>query len=152
MRQQVCNKNDYAQRGLDHAVDLFRLSAQGKVVIFTNSKKKSFVFVDSLEKKIDEANLPLPVDVLHIHGSLLKTEKFWNIQLFCHPPTNDELDANICGLVGTNVVNVGIDDDLIQLVIRFEFPHDLPTVFQEQGRGSRQVGSASTALEVTANS
>ena len=117
MRKQVCNKNNYSMRGLDHAVDLFRSSAQGKVVIFTNSKKKSFVFVDSLEKKIDEANLPLPFDVLHIHGSLLKTEKFLRIRLFCHPPTNDELDANILGLVGTNAANVGIDDDLIQLVI-----------------------------------
>ena len=67
MRQQVCNKNDYALRGLDHAIDLFRSSAKGKVVIFTNSKKKLFVFVDSLEKKINEAKLPVPVDVLHIY-------------------------------------------------------------------------------------
>ena len=125
---------------------MFRSSAQGKVVIFTNSKKKSLVFVDSLEKKIDEANLPVPVGVLHIHGALLNTEKFWRIWLFCYPHTNDELNTNIRGLAGTNTVNVGIDDNLIELVIRFKFPRDLSTVFQEQGRGSCQVGSASITI------
>ena len=146
IRQQACNKNDCALCGLDHAVDLFQSSAKGKVVIVTNSKKKSFVFVDSLEKKTDEANLPVPVDVLHIHESLLNTENFWHIWLFCHPTANDELDTNIHVLVGTNAVNVGIDDDLIELVISLVFPCDLPTVFQEQGHGSRQIGSAFTTI------
>ena len=66
MRQQICNKMDYEKRGLDHAVDLFWSSAKGKVVIFTNSKKKSFAFVDSLENKVDRAKLDVAVDVLHI--------------------------------------------------------------------------------------
>ena len=103
MRQQVCNKNNYVMCGLDHAVDVFQSSAKGTVDIFTNSKKKCFLFVDSLENKIDEAKMAVHVDILHIHRSLLNTEKFWH--------------ANICSLVGTNAVNVGIDDNLIELVI-----------------------------------
>ena len=53
MRQQFCNKNDYAMHGLDHEVDLFWSSTKGKVIIFTNLKKKLFAFVDSLENKVD---------------------------------------------------------------------------------------------------
>ena len=48
MRKQVCNKNNYSMRGLDHAVDLFLSSAKGEIVILTNSKKKLYAFMDSL--------------------------------------------------------------------------------------------------------
>ena len=137
MRQQVCNKNDYAIHGLDHTVDLFWSSAKENVVIFTNSKKKSFALVDSLENKIDQAKLAVPVGVLHIHGSLLNTgKKNAHLVFFFRPPNENELNANIFGLVGTHTVNVGIGDNLIELVIWFEFPCDLPMVFQKQGCGS----------------
>ena len=49
-------------------------------------------------------------------------------------------------MVGTTAVNVGIDNDLLDLIIRFDFARDLPTAFQEQGRGSRQPGRKSTYL------
>ena len=45
--------------------------------------------------------------------------------------------------MGTTAVNVGIDDDLLDLTLRFEMPRDLPTAFQEQGRGSRVCGRPS---------
>ena len=136
MMQQVVNKNDYVKLGLEKVVDFFRESAEGKAVVFTNSKLRSFTYARALERKIDEAKLSAHVDIFHVHGSLLKTEKFWRIRLFCNPPDGNVVDANIRGLVGTNAVNVGIDDRLIEFVERFEFARDLLTAFQEQGRGS----------------
>ena len=102
IRQQACNKNDCALCGLDHAVDLFQSSAKGKVVIVTNSKKKSFVFVDSLVKKIDKANLLLPVDVLHIHGSLLKQKISGAFGCYVTlPPTTSALPTFVAWLAPT---------------------------------------------------
>jgi hypothetical protein len=51
------------------------------------------------------------------------------------------MDADFCVLVTTNVAYIGIDKSLISLQMRFNWPHDLLTYFQEQGRGSRQVDS-----------
>ena len=143
MTQRACIGGDYVKAGLLDAVRHFQASDLGKVAIFTNSRYRSFVIAQALEKKIDEAELDRPVDLMHIHGALLSSEKFWRVRLFCHPPAPNELDANLRGLVGTAAVNVGIDDDLLNLIIRFEFPRDLLTAFQEQGRGSRRIGSPS---------
>ena len=46
--------------------------------------------------------------------------------------------------MGTTAVNVGINDNLLDLTLRFQMPRDLPTAFQEQGRGSRVRGRPST--------
>ena len=145
LTQICCGKKAYAGAGIDEAIDHLRKNAQSKLVLFTNSKRNSFKFVAALERKLDEAKLPVPVDVLHIHGSLLKMEKFWRVRLFCHK-IGDSGDANLRALVGTSAVNVGIDNDAIDMVIRFEFPRDLATVFQECGRGSRRRHSKSTCL------
>ena len=72
-------------------------------------------------------------------------EKFWRVRLFCHK-IDDSNDANLRALVGTSAVNVGIDNDAIDMVIRFELPRDLATAFQECGRGSRRRDSKSTFL------
>ena len=133
MMQQVVNKNDYVKLGLEKVVDFFRESTEGKAVVFTNSKLRSFTYARALERKIDEAKLSAHVDIFHVHGSLLKTEKFWRIRLFCDPPDGNVVDANIRGLVGTNAVNVGIDDRLIEFVERFEFARDLLTAFRSRG-------------------
>ena len=90
----------------------------------------------ALERKLDEAKLLLPIDVVRIHGSLLKMENFWCVRLFCHKI--DDSDVNLQALVGTSAVNVGIDNDAIDMVICFEFPRDLATAFQECGCGSRR--------------
>lgn len=143
MTQRACLRADYVKTGLLEAVRHFQASERGKAAIFTNSRARSHDIARALERKIDEAGMERPVDLMHIHGALLSSEKFWRVRLFCHPPAANELDANLRALVGTAAVNVGIDDDLLDLIIRFEFPRDLPTAFQELGRGSRQVGSPS---------
>ena len=145
LTQICCGKKTYAGAGIDKAVDHLRNSARGKLVLFTNSRSNLFKYVVALERKLDEAKLPLPVDVLHIHGSLLKMEKFWRVRLFCHE-SDDSVDTNLRAMVGTSAVNVGIDDSAIDMVLCFEFPRDLATAFQECGRGSRRRHSKPTCL------
>jgi hypothetical protein len=95
-----------------------------------------------LERKLNE--LQLNVDVLHINGSLHKTDKFWRIRLFCDEGHIQEADFRV--LVTTNAANVGIDKSQIALQVRFDWPRDLLTYFQERGRGSRQRGVRSTCV------
>ena len=123
-----CSEKVYAGGGIDEAADHLRKNVQSKLVLFTNSKSKTFKYVAALERKLDEAELPVPVDVVHIHGSLLKMEKFWRVRLFCHK-LDDSGDADLRALVGTSAVHVGIDNNAINMVICFEFPRDLATAF-----------------------
>ena len=136
--------------GVGNAVSFLSDSTAGKMAIFTNSRSRSFNYVRHLEKKLDEAGMELDVDVIHIHGSLLKAEKFWRVRLFCHSRESVDLDANFRAMVGTNAVNAGIDNNELNLVLRFEMARGLPTAFQEQGRGSRIRGQPSTYCLFTA--
>ena len=45
-----------------------------------------------------------------------------------------------------NAANVGIDKSHIALQVRFDWPRDLLTYFQERGRGSRQPGVRSACV------
>ena len=49
-------------------------------------------------------------------------------------------------MVTTNSANVGIDKSQIALQVRFDWPRDLLTYFQEHGRGSRQPVVRSTCV------
>ena len=49
-------------------------------------------------------------------------------------------------LVTTNAANVGINKSQIALQVRFDWPHNLLTYFQERGRGLRQPGVRSTCV------
>jgi hypothetical protein len=88
--------------------------------------------------------LKLNVDVIHINGSLHKTDKFWRIRPFCDEGHISE--ANYCVLVTTNAANVGIDKHSIALQVQFEWPRDLLTYFQERAQGSQQKGTKSLCI------
>ncbi len=88
--------------------------------------------------------MKLNVDVIHINGSLHKTNKYWQICLYCNKGHIREADYHV--LVTPNAANVGIDKSSIALQVRFEWPRDLLTYFQEQGRGSRQRGMKSICV------
>jgi predicted CXXCH cytochrome family protein len=60
----------------------------------------------------------------------------------CH----DDHQGSFRALVSTNESNVGIDKHFISVQIRFKWPHDLLTYFQEQGRGFRSQGVQSTCI------
>jgi superfamily II DNA helicase RecQ len=111
-------------------------------VVFCNSRKQSLKFWNNLERKLNE--MKLNVDVIHINGSLHKTNKYWQICLYCNEGHIREADYHV--LVTTNAANVGIDKSSIALQVRFKWPRDLLTYFQEQGRGSRQRGMKSICV------
>ena len=96
------------------------------------------------ERKCDEANIDS--DAIHIHGSLSKHEKFWRIRLFCGNASDDLQELNLRMLFSTNASNVGIDDKDIVFGIRYEWPRDLPTYFQERGRLARILGTLATFI------
>jgi hypothetical protein len=58
--------------------------------------------------------------------------------------TSRKADFRVLGT--TNAANVGIYKSSIALQMRFDWPRDLFTYFQEQGRGSRQRGSKSICI------
>ena len=143
MEQIICNKSDYIRLGHQLILD-FLSERTGKVVSFCNSKYKSFHYVSEAERKCDEANIDS--DAIHIHGSLSKHEKFWRIRLFCGNASDDLEELNLRMLFSTNASNVGIDDKDIVFGIRYEWPRDLPTYFQERGRLARILGTLATFI------
>ena len=97
----------------------------------------------ALERKVNGAEMERPADLMYIHEMLVNLEKFRQVRVFCRLLATGKTGANLHGMMRTASVNVGIDDDLLNLIICFEFPRDLSTVFQEQGHRSRQEGSPS---------
>ena len=83
------------------------------------------------------------VDVHSLNESLNKHDKFWRICFFCDPSGSCGAFQFNC-LLSTNCANIGIDNHTVDHVFRFQLPRDLPTFFQESGRGSRERGRQST--------
>jgi hypothetical protein len=113
------------------------------VVVFCNLRKQSQHFTTHLEKKLDLAKLA--IDVININGSLDKIDKFWRIHLFCDD--RHSRPGRLCALITMNAANVGIDKHSITLQVRFEWPCNLLTYFQERGRGSHIEGVQSTCIK-----
>ena len=64
---------------------------KGCVCVFVGSKNPSYHILTELARKLNEALST--VDVIHVHGSLDKNEKYWFIRLFCAGITIPELRA-----------------------------------------------------------
>jgi superfamily II DNA helicase RecQ len=142
MRTFICSmKGQFVSKGLTLLAEFIRDNQSSSVVVFCNSRKQSQKFWDNLERKLNE--MKLNVDVIHINGSLHKTDKYWQIRLYCDKGHIREADYHV--LVTTNAANVGIDKSSIALQVRFEWPRDLLTYFQEQGR-ARQRGTKSICV------
>ena len=91
MQTYICSaKGLYVSKGLTLVSEFLRDHTTKSAVIFCNSRHQSQHFRDHLERKLNE--LQLNVDVLHINGSLHKTDKFWRICLFCDEGHIQEAD------------------------------------------------------------
>jgi superfamily II DNA helicase RecQ len=143
MRTYICSlKGQFVSRGLTMIAEFIRANPMKSAVVFCNSWRQSQHFPDHLERKINK--MKLNVDVIHINCSLHKTDKFWQIRLFCDKGHIRDADFRI--LVTTNAANVGIDKSTICLQVRFEWTRDLLTYFQERGRGLRLRGVSSMCV------
>jgi superfamily II DNA helicase RecQ len=133
--QREIDKGQFISRGLTMIAEFIRANPTKSAVVFCNSRRQSQHFRDNLERKLNEMKLNVDVH---------KTDKFWRIRLFCDEGHIREADFRV--LVTTNASNVGIDKLTIGLQVRFEWTRDLPTYFQERGRGSRQRGVSSICV------
>ena len=91
-------------RRLDKVVTFVQEDDTHAACVFVGSKSKSHHLLTELERKLNDALLT--VDVIHVHGSLSKEEKFWLIRIYCA-----NIDAaDLCGriLLATSAANVGI--------------------------------------------
>ena len=141
MQTCICStKGQFVSKGLTLLAEFIRDNLSSSAVLFCNSRQQSQHFRDNLERELN--NMKLNVDVIHINGSLHKTDKFWCICLFCDKGHINEADYRV--LVTKNAANVGIDKSSIALQMQFKWPRDLLTYFPERGRGSRQRGNKLT--------
>ena len=129
--QFTCSSNYTAK--LNEVVNFANEHEDHYICVFISSKKQSFYAMKELERKLNEALCT--VDVIHVHGSLDKSEKYWFIGLFCDQVNVDDLRARI--LLTTPAANVGIDNKLVKFVQALGFPRDLCTFFQQRGRTGR---------------
>ena len=65
---------------LDLVVELVDNRLEDFCCVFVGSKIKSHHLAKQLEKKLNKKLLT--VDVIHVHGSLHKSKKFWFIRIF----------------------------------------------------------------------
>ena len=125
---EVCGtKSLFVLKGLTMVIDYIEQNSHDSIVVFCNSRNQSLHITGQLERKLDMKKLS--VNVLNINGSLDKNDKFWRIRLFCD--NYHSCRGNLRALVTTNASNVGIDKHSISLQVRFEWPRDLLTYFQE---------------------
>jgi len=143
MKMDICSKkSQFVSKGLVVVAEFLQDNPDCSVIVFCNSRKQSQHFAKELKKKLDHKRLL--VDVVNINGSLDKINKFWRIQLFCDD--RHTRHGQFRALVSTNASNVGIDKHSVALQVRFKWPRDLLTYFQERGRGSRCQGEQSTCI------
>ena len=75
MKTYICsNKGQFILRGLTMIAEFIWANPMKSAVVFCNSRRQSQHFHDNLERKLNE--MKLNVDVIHINGSLHKTDKF----------------------------------------------------------------------------
>ena len=68
-----------------------------------------------------------------MHGSLAKEEKYWFIRIFCAGIDEEDFRGRI--LLVASAANVGIDNQLVTLVLGVGWCRGLCTYFQQRGRG-----------------
>ncbi len=72
MRTYMCSlKGQFVSRGLTMIAEFIRANPTKSAVVFCNSRRQSQHFPDHLERKINK--MKLNVDIIHINGSLHKT-------------------------------------------------------------------------------
>jgi hypothetical protein len=121
MKLEMCAKKAvFVSKGLVMVTNFPEQNSNCSVVIFCNSRQQSLHIASQLKKKLDMKKLA--VDVLNINSSLDKTDKFWQICIFCD--NQHSCRGQFHALITTNALNVGIDKHSISLQVHFEWSRD----------------------------
>ena len=127
---------------LDSIVETLNKSSVDVAFVFINSKMRSFKIVKSLEDKLDLANIA--DDVIHLHGSLRKEEKFALINIVTGKVKVTDVSPR--SMVATSAADLGIDHSDCRAVFILEWPDSISVYIQRRGRGSRDGRSSETRL------
>jgi len=117
---------------LDKVTD-YLAGNEGAAFIYCNSKALTHKLLPSLEAKIDDRSIE--ADVIHIHGSMSKTEKISFTKLAVGAIAVPSFCPRV--LLATAAADVAIDHPQVELVQNMEWPDDIPTLVQRRGRASR---------------
>jgi len=117
---------------LDKVID-YLADNEGTAFIYCNSKSLTHKLLPSLEAKIDDRSIE--ADVIHIHGSMSKTEKISFTKLLEGAIVVPVFHPRV--LLATAAADVAIDHPQVELVLNMEWPDDIPTLVQRRGRASR---------------
>ena len=115
-------------KSLDKTVDFLR-DKDGTAFVFSNSKALSRNILPVVEAKLDKTEVSC--DVLHVHGSLKKQEKFGLIQLFAGSISIPSIRPRL------SAADVGIDDKQCLMVSLFEWAVNVAAFQQRRGRAGR---------------
>ena len=121
---------------------IYQTPRAGSAFLYCNSKVQTHKMVENLELKLDKQSLR--VDVVHIHGSLTKEDKFSHTKLFCGKLVVDGYNPRI--MVGTASADHGIDRPDGRLMINYEWPETLMIWTQRKGRLSRDLFFSNAVL------
>ena len=124
--------HDYTKQ-MDVVVRHLQLESSA-VFVFANSRRLTNTLVSALELKLDSTD-GVSADIVHMHGHLDKTEKFSLINIFCRKLIIQDYSPNI--MISTAAADLGVDHPNAQCIVNIEFPDCLASLFQRQGRGSR---------------
>ena len=137
-----CSSN-YTKR-LDTVRDFIRDDDVHYACVFIDSKARSMKVLKELERKLDESLLK--IDVVHVHGSLDKNEKYWFIRIFC--AGIDEADMRAKILLATSAGDVGVDNHLVKFVLNLGWSKNLCAYFQRRSRAGRNPDMDAECLQL----
>ena len=104
--------------------------------MYVNFKSETSKWAGKLERLL--ATALMSIDVLQINGDMDKVEKFFFIRLFTRAIANPLFLARV--LVATAAANTGIDQEMLDFVLRVGLPRCIITALQERGRNARKEG------------
>ena len=127
---------DIGQVALPKLITHLKDNPNSYAAMYVNFKAETSKWASKLESLI--ARALMSINVLQINGDMDKVEKFFFIRLFTRAIANPLFIARV--LVATAAANTGIDQEMLDFVLRVGLPRCIITALQERGRNARKEG------------
>ncbi len=123
---ETCEDDDDKISWVEEAL---RRTPQGRVLIYCGTRRQTEEVADHLHRQYEQVGF---------YHAGLGTEERNQIQ-------KDYIEGSLRILVATNAFGMGIDQPDVRMVIHFQLPANIDSLYQEMGRAGRD-GGASTCL------
>jgi ATP-dependent DNA helicase RecQ len=114
---------------MNYIVQAIESTPRGRVLIYCGTRKQTEEIASFLQKRFD--------DIGYYHAGV-KNDERTRIQ-------NEYVEGKLRILVATNAFGMGIDQPDVRLVVHFQLPANIDSLYQEMGRAGRD-GQHSTCL------